>query len=179
MATGAVPPGPVQEPPESLGDLKLGTLLGRRVVEWEWGGRDQRRGKRMARSGWRLPVLRQQPASAALHAIVSRPAARCGGCGPALGAVATRPDLRPPCPLNSAGLAHLARLPASISVCLALPASHCRRGGYGKVHRGQWKSAAVAVKIIDTWVDPDSAQPSQPMLEALFRWGKQKMIQFS
>ncbi|KAL4452748.1 hypothetical protein ABPG75_008410 [Micractinium tetrahymenae] len=42
------------------------------------------------------------------------------------------------------------------------------KGGYGRVYRGNWKSAAVAVKVIDTWVDPQSAEPTQPMLEALF-----------
>lgn len=40
-------------------------------------------------------------------------------------------------------------------------------GAFGRVYRGSWQSSSVAVKVITTWSDPQSDEPTAPLIEAL------------
>ncbi|KAI3431775.1 hypothetical protein D9Q98_010531 [Chlorella vulgaris] len=40
-------------------------------------------------------------------------------------------------------------------------------GSFGRVFKGSWQSSTVAVKVLSTWVDPQSAESQTPLLEAL------------
>lgn len=42
------------------------------------------------------------------------------------------------------------------------------RGSFGSVHRGTWRAATVAVKIMESWVGPEASEAAEgPVLEAL------------
>lgn len=97
------------------------------------------------------------------------------GAQPTVPARAAAPTGRP-ISATPSGHALLQHLPAPLSAPLAVRASYAPllpcSGSFGRVYRGRWRGASVAVKILSLLVDTSrEAAPTPALLETMLRWG--------